>query len=194
MGTLKPGDVILAINAQSLEQCNLREAAHALRNAGDVVTLTISKENCDKPTTGCKYMYMHVLYVCVCACVCHILLVMALSMFLSYSDIHPHPLSLSLSPVTPSDAVIFSVELHADGCPLGVSLTGTVHCILYSVHVCTDAMYVVHVCVLLHVHVYIHVCVALRLGEGDLFTVWALVSLSALCDGSDGPRFEIRVY
>ena len=47
MGTLKPGDVILTINGQSLEHCNLREAAHLLRNAGDIVTLTVSK--------GCEY-------------------------------------------------------------------------------------------------------------------------------------------
>lgn len=54
MGTLTPGDVILAINGRSLEQCNLREAAHILRNAGDIVTLTISKECSEKPTTGCE--------------------------------------------------------------------------------------------------------------------------------------------
>ena len=47
MGTLKPGDVILTINGQSLEHCNLREAAHLLRNAGDIVILTVSK--------GCEY-------------------------------------------------------------------------------------------------------------------------------------------
>ncbi|CAI8031684.1 Glutamate receptor-interacting protein 2 [Geodia barretti] len=81
MGTLKPGDVILAINGQSMQNCNLREAAHALRNAGDVVTLTISKECCERPTTG----------------------------------------------LTPSEAVIFSVELHSDGLPLGISLTGSNH-------------------------------------------------------------------
>jgi C-terminal processing protease CtpA/Prc len=81
MGTLKPGDVILAINGQSMEDCNLREAAHALRNAGDVVTLTISKECSEKPTTG----------------------------------------------LTASEAVIFSVELHSDGLPLGISLTGSNH-------------------------------------------------------------------
>ena len=52
MGTLKPGDVILAINGQSLESCNLREAAQMLRNAGDIVTLTISKESAEKPSTG----------------------------------------------------------------------------------------------------------------------------------------------
>ena len=59
MGTLKPGDVILAINGQSMQNCNLREAAHALRNAGDVVTLTISKECCERPTTGCKNTRAH---------------------------------------------------------------------------------------------------------------------------------------
>ena len=58
MGTLKPGDVILAINGQSLEHCNLREAAHALRNAGDVVTLTVSK-GCECTHHHCSVVYTH---------------------------------------------------------------------------------------------------------------------------------------
>ena len=45
MGMLQPGDVLLAINGQSLENTNLREAAQMLKNAGKVVTLQVSKDN-----------------------------------------------------------------------------------------------------------------------------------------------------
>ena len=42
---LHSGDVIMAINGQSLENCNLREAAQILMNAGEEVSLTIAKES-----------------------------------------------------------------------------------------------------------------------------------------------------
>ena len=42
---LHPGDVILSINGQSLESCNLREAAQLLMNAGESITLRIGKES-----------------------------------------------------------------------------------------------------------------------------------------------------
>ena len=45
MGMLQPGDVLLAINGQSLENTNLREAAQLLKNAGKIVTLLVSKDN-----------------------------------------------------------------------------------------------------------------------------------------------------
>ena len=45
MGMLQSGDVLLAVNGESLENATLRDAAKMLRNAGDVVTLTVSKES-----------------------------------------------------------------------------------------------------------------------------------------------------
>ena len=45
MGMLQSGDVLLAVNGESLDQATLRDAAKMLRNAGDVVTLTVSKES-----------------------------------------------------------------------------------------------------------------------------------------------------
>ena len=45
MGMLQPGDVLLAVNGESLSNATLRDAAKMLRNAGDIVTLTISKES-----------------------------------------------------------------------------------------------------------------------------------------------------
>ncbi len=44
MGLLRPGDVLLAINDQSLEQATLRDGADLLQRAGDVVLLKVSKE------------------------------------------------------------------------------------------------------------------------------------------------------
>ena len=43
-GRLRPGDVLLAINGQSLESSNLREAAQVLMGIGESVTLKIAKE------------------------------------------------------------------------------------------------------------------------------------------------------
>ena len=45
MGMLQSGDMLLAINGESLENATLRDAAKMLRNAGNVVTLTVSKES-----------------------------------------------------------------------------------------------------------------------------------------------------
>ena len=45
MGILQSGDVLLAVNGESLENATLRDAAKMLRNTGDVVTLTVSKES-----------------------------------------------------------------------------------------------------------------------------------------------------
>ena len=45
MGMLQSGDMLLAVNGESLENATLRDAAKMLRNAGDVVTLTVSKES-----------------------------------------------------------------------------------------------------------------------------------------------------
>ena len=45
MGMLQPGDVLLAINEQSLDNATLRDAANLLKDAGDVVTLKVSKDN-----------------------------------------------------------------------------------------------------------------------------------------------------
>jgi C-terminal processing protease CtpA/Prc len=44
IGSLKAGDVILAINGQSLENATLQDAADLLKNSGDVVILRISKD------------------------------------------------------------------------------------------------------------------------------------------------------
>jgi hypothetical protein len=44
-GMLHSGDVILAINGQSLENCNLREAAQMLMATGESVTLRVGKES-----------------------------------------------------------------------------------------------------------------------------------------------------
>ena len=44
VGSLKPGDVILAINGRSLGNATLQEAAEMLKTSADVVTLTISKD------------------------------------------------------------------------------------------------------------------------------------------------------
>ena len=46
IGSLKPGDVILAINEESLKSATLQDAAALLKSAGSVVTLTVSKD-CD---------------------------------------------------------------------------------------------------------------------------------------------------
>ncbi|KAL5516650.1 hypothetical protein EMCRGX_G002037 [Ephydatia muelleri] len=43
-GILQPGDVILAINQQSLENSHLEEAAHMLKSCGDLVTLLVTKD------------------------------------------------------------------------------------------------------------------------------------------------------
>ena len=44
VGSLKPGDVILAINGRSLGNATLQDAAELLKTSMDVVTLTISKD------------------------------------------------------------------------------------------------------------------------------------------------------
>ncbi len=44
-GMLQSGDAILSINGQSLEQCNLRDAADILKQSGDNVVLKISKDS-----------------------------------------------------------------------------------------------------------------------------------------------------
>ena len=45
MGMLQAGDVLLAINDQSLHNATLRDAADLLQCVGDVVTLKVSKES-----------------------------------------------------------------------------------------------------------------------------------------------------
>ncbi len=42
---LHSGDILLAINGASLENANLSQAAEALKNAGDRVSLKVTKEN-----------------------------------------------------------------------------------------------------------------------------------------------------
>ena len=42
---LQPGDVLLSINDQSLENANLHDAAQLLKTTGSVVTLKVSKDN-----------------------------------------------------------------------------------------------------------------------------------------------------
>ena len=44
-GMLQPGDAILSINGQSLEQRNLREAAQILKDSGDSVVVRVSKDS-----------------------------------------------------------------------------------------------------------------------------------------------------
>ena len=44
-GMLNSGDAILSINGQSLDQCNLRDAAQILKSSGDSVVLKITKES-----------------------------------------------------------------------------------------------------------------------------------------------------
>lgn len=167
MGTLKPGDVILAINGQSLEYCNLREAAHALRNAGDVVTLTISKECSEKPATGreCLFVCLFVVYMFVSVFVC---LFVSINVFMCNSLI-----------VTASEAVIFSVELHSNGAPLGISLTG-----IYILSICTIRVHVWH-CICVYARVWCAVCgvYVYRMHEGIcLFTFSSLFhNSSCLC-------------
>lgn len=51
-GMLHSGDVILAINSESLENCNLKEAAQILKNAGESITLKIGKESSPSTTTA----------------------------------------------------------------------------------------------------------------------------------------------
>ncbi len=51
-GMLRSGDVILAINDQSLESCNLHEAAQVLMNTGELVALRIGKEATPPTTTA----------------------------------------------------------------------------------------------------------------------------------------------
>ena len=42
---LQPGDVLLRINDQSLENANLHDAAQLLKGTGSVVLLRVSKDN-----------------------------------------------------------------------------------------------------------------------------------------------------
>ena len=71
MGMLQPGDVLLAINDQSLESANLRDAAQLLKNAGEIVALQISKDNTNlsEPAVPSSSTHRHVAFVCVCVCV-----------------------------------------------------------------------------------------------------------------------------
>ena len=53
-GMLHPGDVLLAVNNQSLESANVQDAAQLLNNAGEIVTLQISKDNVNMSESNCK--------------------------------------------------------------------------------------------------------------------------------------------
>lgn len=69
MGMLQPGDVLLSINDQSLENANLRDAAQLLKNVGEVVVLQISKEstNMSEPALC---MFVRVCCMCCDVCLC----------------------------------------------------------------------------------------------------------------------------
>ena len=56
MGMLQCGDVLLAVNGESLETATLRDAVRMLRSAGGLVTLTVNKES------GKSYIYMQGMY------------------------------------------------------------------------------------------------------------------------------------
>lgn len=75
MGMLQPGDVLLSINDQSLENANLRDAAQLLKNVGEVVVLQISKEstNMSEPAV-CMFVRMCNLYACLYECVVYVCL------------------------------------------------------------------------------------------------------------------------
>ena len=67
MGMLQSGDVLLAVNGESLENATLRDAVGMLRNAGEIVTLTVSKESgksftntCTVHVHACSHVHVHV--------------------------------------------------------------------------------------------------------------------------------------
>ncbi len=52
-GMLHSGDILLAINGVGLETANLSQAAEMLKNAGERVSLKVSKENGELSTQQC---------------------------------------------------------------------------------------------------------------------------------------------
>ena len=56
-GMLHSGDILLAINGVGLETANLSQAAEMLKNAGERVSLKVSKENGELSTQQCQLCY-----------------------------------------------------------------------------------------------------------------------------------------
>ncbi len=54
-GMLHSGDILLAINGVGLETANLSQAAEMLKNAGERVSLKVSKENGELDTKYVPY-------------------------------------------------------------------------------------------------------------------------------------------
>nr|XP_055024365.1 glutamate receptor-interacting protein 2a isoform X4 [Misgurnus anguillicaudatus] len=103
IGTLEPGDRLLAIDNVRLDNCGLDEAMMVLQQAEGMVKLRIQKDEDNLGTRVC---------VCVLVSLYHL-------MVNTFQHLHV------VDELESSGSVIFTVELRRHGGPLGITISGT---------------------------------------------------------------------